>query len=172
MARLARALSFLLCFASCTLLAAAADSNPPAPDQFQVLRDMLDQQSKQIDVLAQEVARLNLLLTSKAEGTEALPAITPAPTVDATAAATTAVAEVDQPAAEVSPTPNPTPSGPVHIVTKGETLTAIARHYKVTVIELMKVNKIVDARKLQIGQILALPPNAKISQSPAPTPQP
>jgi LysM repeat protein len=77
--------------------------------------------------------------------------------------------EVAAPAAETSPTP---PTGPVHVVTKGETLTAIARRYKVTVPELLKVNKITDARKLQIGQMLALPPDAKIPVSPTPSPQP
>ena len=58
-----------------------------------------------------------------------------------------------------------------HEVTKGETLTSIAKHYKVTVGELLKVNKITDVRKLQIGQTLALPPDAKPQESPNPSPE-
>jgi LysM repeat protein len=51
-------------------------------------------------------------------------------------------------------------------------LTSIAKRYKVTVPALLKVNKIADVRKLQIGQTLALPPGAKIPESQSPSPQP
>ena len=48
------------------VLALAADNSaPPAGDDLKVMREMLEQQSKQLDVLAQEVARLNLLLEAK-----------------------------------------------------------------------------------------------------------
>jgi LysM repeat protein len=42
-------------------------------------------------------------------------------------------------------------------VTKGETLTSIAKHYKLTVGDLLKVNKIENDRMLQIGQTLVIP---------------
>jgi len=146
----------------------AQESNAPAGDELKIMRQMLEQQSGQIDVLAQEIARLNLLLEGRAPaaGGPTAPAAEaatqePAP-ADAAPAPAEATAVAGAPAA---------PTGPVHIVTKGETLTAIARHYKVTVPELLKVNKITDVRRLQIGQTLVLPPGAKISATPTPTPQ-
>jgi LysM repeat protein len=145
MVRLARALALLLCFAPVAL------------------------QSKQIDVLAQEVARLNLLLearTPTGAGLAPSPAEASAPNPPPIPTALPAKT------AEPAPPSASAPSGPVHIVTKGETLTAIARHYKVTVPQLLKVNKIADVRKLQIGQTLILPPGAKTPESPTPAPQP
>jgi len=135
----------------CCIAAAAAFPRHAAADEageIKLLRQAIEQQSHQIDVLAQEIARLNQALGSK-ETASAAPA-----------------ADVEAPSTEASTTP----SGPVHIVTKGETLTSIAHHYKVTVAELLKVNKISDVRRLQIGQAVNLPPGAKIQ--PTPTPQP
>jgi LysM repeat protein len=147
--RLVRAPAFLVCCAAgialAALDAAAADDSGQGD-----LRQMIEQQSKQIDVLAQEIARLNLLLEAR------LP---------------TANGLAPSPAETAETAPAPAAGGPVHIVTKGETLTAIAKRYKITVPELLKVNKITDVRKLQIGQTLALPPNAKLPASPAPAPQ-
>jgi LysM repeat protein len=135
-------------------------SSTPSGDELRQMRQMLEQQSRQIDVLAQEIARLNLLLESKYPG------------------AASALAESSDTAAAAPPSAPPkavavdetTPAGPVHIVTRGETLTAIARRYKVTVPEILKMNKITDARRLQIGQTLVLPPNARIPASPTPQP--
>jgi len=165
MVRLARALALLLCCAfGAPLLAqdSSASAAGPAGDELKILHQMLEQQSKQLDVLAQEIARLNLLLEAKiptAPGLAASPAEAPAP------------ASTDSPAIPKALAVEAAPSGgPVHIVTKGETLTAIARRYKVTVPELLKVNKISDVRKLQIGQSLALPPGAKLQESPTPQP--
>ncbi len=173
MPRLARALALLLCLAPAALPAQdAADSNAPAGDDMKILRQMLEQQSKQIDVLAQEVARLNLLLEAR---TPTSAGLAPSP-ADASPIGESSIPKaLPAQAADDAPPSAPekaTPAGPVHIVTKGETLTAIARHYKVTVPELLKVNKIADVRKLQIGQTLALPPGAKASESPSPSPQP
>ena len=175
MVRPARALALLLCCAPCALLAQEGQGNSaqPAGNELRIMRSMLEQQSKQIDVLAQEVARLNLLLESRlptAAGLAPTPADTEAPAPASAPEIPKALPaqQADQPA-EAAP---PTPTGPVHIVTKGETLTVIARHYKVTVPELLKVNKIADVRKLQIGQTLVLPPGAKIPSSPTPSPQP
>jgi LysM repeat protein len=139
-------------------------------DELKEMRQMLEQQSRQLDVLASEIARLNLLLEDRnnggpapAGGLAAANAEAPkaVPAAQAVQAAQAAQAAQDEPA----------PGGPVHIVAKGETLTAIAKRYKVTVPELLKVNKIADVRKLQIGQTLVLPPGAKLPESPTPTPQ-
>jgi LysM repeat protein len=124
---------------------------------------MIEQQSRQLDVLAQEIARLNLLLEAKnpaSPGAESPPAEAAPPVPNETNAPKALPAE-----------PAPPPAGPVHIVAKGETLTAIAKRYKVTVPELLKVNKIADVRRLQIGQTIVLPPGAKLQESPTPASQ-
>jgi len=141
-------------------LLAEAPSAAPAGDELKILRQMLEQQSRQLDVLAQEIARLNLLLEGK---TPASPGVAPSP-AEAPAGADSSIPKAV--AAEAAPSAG----GPVHIVAKGETLTAIAKRYKVTVPDLLKVNKIADVRKLQIGQTLVLPPGAKLPESPTPQP--
>jgi LysM repeat protein len=145
-----------------------------ASDQIAELKETIEEQSKQIDVLAQEIARLNMLLEGK-NGTAMVPPSAP-PSQAGLAASTPAVVTQAAPppkavaanAPSAPATPQPTPSGPVHIVAKGETLTAIAKHYKITLPDLMKVNKIADVRRLQIGQAVFLPPDAKIPDSPTP----
>jgi LysM repeat protein len=59
-------------------------------------------------------------------------------------------------------------------VARGETLTSIAKQYKVGVEELQKFNHIEDGRKLQAGQTIMIPPSPAspaASASPSPTPQ-
>jgi LysM repeat protein len=62
--------------------------------------------------------------------------------------------------------PAPTDSGNAHVVTKGETLTSIAKAHKVGVQELQKFNHIENDRALQIGQTIMLPSGAS---SPSPS---
>jgi LysM repeat protein len=59
----------------------------------------------------------------------------------------------------------------MHTVTRGETLTSIAKMYKVSVDELQKANNIEDGRKLQAGQTIVIPGSLSPapSTSPAPT---
>ncbi len=45
----------------------------------------------------------------------------------------------------------------VHVVKSGETMTSIAKKYGLTPDALLKLNKITDAKKLQLGQTLTLP---------------
>ncbi|PYJ77016.1 MAG: hypothetical protein DME69_11735, partial [Verrucomicrobia bacterium] len=59
-------------------------------------------------------------------------------------------------------------SGNTHTVARGETLTSIAKMYKVSVDELQKANNIEDGRKLQAGQTIVIPS----SPSPAPSASP
>ena len=88
---------------------------------------------------------------------------------------------------ETSPTPvpnaaitssepaHPSPvNGTTHVVARGETLTSIAKQYKVGVEELQKFNHIEDGRKLQAGQTIMIPSasaSPAVSASPSPTPQ-
>jgi len=62
------------------------------------------------------------------------------------------------------------PAGNTHIVARGETLTSIAKLYKVTVDELQNANHIEDGRKLQAGQTIIVPAASPApSSSPSPT---
>lgn len=67
----------------------------------------------------------------------------------------------------VTPAPG---SANAHTVARGETLTAIAKQYKVTVEELQKFNHIEDGRKLQAGQTVQIPPSATPAASATPQP--
>jgi nucleoid-associated protein YgaU len=51
--------------------------------------------------------------------------------------------------------------GVTHIVTQGETLTSIAKRYKVSVNSLVKTNNIAKEGTLQIGQKLTIPSPAR-----------
>lgn len=136
----------------CTQLSFSQNAEKKAAaqkDDLRAIRELIEQQSKQIDALSHQVLRLTQLIEA-AHATQAAP--TPMPALQhpvappETAPAATAVTE----------TATPETAG-IHIVAKGETLTSIAKHYKITVGELLKVNKIENDRKLQIGQTLAIP---------------
>ena len=64
----------------------------------------------------------------------------------------------------------PKARGPEHVVVKGETLTSIAGHYRVTVTSLERVNHITDERKLKVGQKLIIPTSVTPEPQPQPTP--
>lgn len=50
-------------------------------------------------------------------------------------------------------------SGVTYVVKKGDTLSAMASHYGVTVAALKAANHIVDEKKLAVGQTLIIPPH-------------
>jgi len=115
--------------------------------EVKVLRQIVDQQARQIETLTAQVARLN----AKIEGhAEAAPAAT-----DRTTPAAGDNAEFAVPAARAVA---PHPPANVHIVVKGESLEKIAKSHGTTTAELQKFNRITDPKKLQIGQQLLLPP--------------
>ncbi len=80
-----------------------------------------------------------------------------APPLDTYQAAPAAVAPAPAAAVE-TPAPKPVEDGNVYTVASGDTLAAIARKFHVTSQSLLKLNKIDDPKKLQIGQKLKLPP--------------
>ena len=61
-------------------------------------------------------------------------------------------------------------SGNAHVVTKGETLTSIAKANKVGVQELQKFNHIENDRALQIGQTIMIPNAGAASPTASPSP--
>jgi LysM repeat protein len=119
--------------------------------EIRELRQIVEQQSKQIEALTQHVNKLSEALEHQKLGppSPAANAAPETPTPPAPAPATTPPSSVpDAPRAEAVPK---------HTVAKGETLTSIAKLYNITVSELQKVNKIENDRKLQIGQTLTIP---------------
>jgi LysM repeat protein len=144
---------------SVSLCAASAQS--PAPDkaqsseaaQLQALAKKIDEQNAKIDALSQEILKLEQQLSHVRPGVM-IGEGAPAP---ATAAAT------------AGSTSHPAIAGNTHTVTRGETLTSIAKMYKVTVDELQQANHIEDGRKLQAGQSIVIPtPSPATSGSASP----
>jgi LysM repeat protein len=66
--------------------------------------------------------------------------------------------EVKKATTQPKPASVPEGTGATHVVTKGETLSAIAAHYGVTVTALKTTNHIADEKKLAVGQTLNIPP--------------
>jgi LysM repeat protein len=126
-----------------------------APGELITLERKIDELNAKIDALSQHILRLEQQ-TSRT-GT-IIGETTPAPN-----------------AATTTETAHPSPgNGITHVVAKGETLTSIAKQYKVGVEELQKFNHIEDGRKLQAGQTIMIPPpsaSPAASASTSPTPQ-
>ena len=154
-----------ICLATLLLVGAStgfSQSSPkatgPTPeDDIRATRQMMEEQSLKLEALTQQVAKITKMLSD----------------VQAAAPVARPAEESSQPAAVIPEAPQASPamtgSNPVHIVAKGETLTSIARHSKISVADLLKLNKIENDRALQIGQTLVLPA-PKAQETPAPTP--
>ena len=142
----------LICCVSLSCLNAADQKSKSGSKDIEALRQAIEDQSKQIEVLTQQIAHLTEVLEAHGISVGTTSSPSPAPeNSTATASGST------QPASEAPGT---------HTVTKGETLTSIAKHYKITVVDLEKVNKIENDRTLQIGQVLIIP-----TATPSPTPE-
>jgi LysM repeat protein len=117
--------------------------------QLQALSKKIDEQNTKIDLLSQQILKLEQQLTNARPGVM-IGETTPSPTsVAATEPATHGAA------------------GNTHVVARGETLTSIAKMHSVTVSELQKANHIDNDRKLQIGQTLIIPTGSS-ANSPSP----
>ena len=139
----------------------APSPNPAASQtaQLQELTKKIDEQNAKIDMLSQQILKLQLQIGEHRPGVmigEGAP-VTSAPPSTSTATSTS------------SPLASPSPSasnGNGHVVARGETLTSIAKMYNVSVSDLQKFNHIENPLKLQAGQTLQIPP------SPIPSPSP
>jgi LysM repeat protein len=124
----------------------------PSAEEVRALRQLVEKQSRDIDELRLAIEELTKVVQLK-EGAK-LPA-PPHPVAAAPAPVATAEAPSAPP---VEPrVERAEPAGVQHTVAKGETLTSIAKHYNVSIADLHKANKVVDERKLQIGQVLQIP---------------
>jgi lysozyme len=154
---------FATLFSGFSLLSTVSSQTPsPEPSksvdvpQLQALVKKIDEQNAKIDALSQEILKLGQQIAHIRPGVM-VGEITPA---SATPGA---------PAESASHPMN----GNTHTVARGETLTSIAKMYRVTIDELQKANNIEDGRKLQAGQTIVVPtapaPALAPSASPAPS---
>jgi LysM repeat protein len=130
----------------------------PSAEEVRALRQLVEKQSREIDELRLAIEELTKVVQLKEGAKLTTPLASAHP-----AAAAPATAAPEPPPAPTAPAPEPRveraePAGVQHTVAKGETLTSIAKHYNVSIAELHKANKVVDERKLQIGQVLEIPP--------------
>ncbi|HEX8371711.1 MAG TPA: LysM domain-containing protein [Chthoniobacterales bacterium] len=141
--------------------------------QVGALREAVIQQTRQIDALTAEIERLGVAMGQRRPAAAA-PAPAAAATTPAPAPATTgAPATETAPAPAAAATPTPDPNVLQHTVVKGDNLTNLAKKYNTSVEAIQKLNKITDARKMQVGQVLSIPtpaPAAAASPSPAGSP--
>ncbi len=152
---------FATLFSGFSLLSTAPAQTPsPEPSksfelpQLEALAKKIDEQNAKIDALSQEILKLEQQIAHIRPGVM-VGENTPSPTM---------------PIAPAESTSRPM-NGNTHAVARGETLTSIAKMYKVGVDELQKANNIEDGRKLQAGQTIVIPtpPPPEGSASPTPT---
>ena len=141
-------------------LFSTASAQTPAPEplksdapQLEALAKKIDEQNAKIDALSQEILKLEQQISHIRPGVM--------------------IGEKENtpssPAASAESASHPV-SGNTHTVARGETLTSIAKMYKVGIDELQKSNNIEDGRKLQAGQTIVIPTSAPVpSASPAPS---
>jgi LysM repeat protein len=121
--------------------------------QLEALAKKIDEQNAKIDALSQEILKLEQQLSHSRPGVM-IGEASPPPAIGTGAAASA---------------PHSAAGGNTHTVARGETLTSIAKMYKVTVDDLQKANNIEDGRKLQAGQTITIPiTSAAASASPSP----
>jgi LysM repeat protein len=121
--------------------------------QLQELTKKIDEQNAKIDMLSQQILKLQLELTNHRPGVM-IGEITPTSSASSTTSTSTTTTEAADKA----------DNGNSHVVARGETLTSIAKMHGVSVSELQKYNHIDNPLKLQAGQTLLIPP------SPVPSP--
>jgi LysM repeat protein len=128
------------CFSHVSGEPPAASPAGAGDDKLDAIVKKIDEQNHKIDLLSQEILKLEQQLANARPGVligEGAPNYSPSPTS--------------------SESPHALPTGNSHTVARGETLTSIAKVYNVSVTELQKYNHIENDRKLQIGQTLAIP---------------
>ncbi|MEP6671178.1 MAG: LysM peptidoglycan-binding domain-containing protein [Chthoniobacter sp.] len=143
----------------------------PAPDLHD-LWQAVQQQSKQIELLTEQVGKLTRAVEMQKSGEKSADSATkptepteptgPATSIESSKRPTDATAEAAK--GEAVPKAEAVP-GAKHTVAKGETLTSIAKHYNISIADLKTANKIDNERRLQIGQILSVP----TAKTPEPT---
>jgi LysM repeat protein len=133
--------------------ATATQSASAETAQIQELTKKIDEQNAKIDMLSQQILKLQSQLSNQRPGVM----IGEGASSASTPATSTSTSVSPEPSAKAG-------DGNSHIVARGETLTSIARMHNISVSELQKFNHIDNPLKLQAGQTLLIPP------SPIPSP--
>jgi LysM repeat protein len=123
--------------------------------QLQELAKKIDEQNAKIDMLSQQILKLELEITNRRPGVMI---------GEGTPTASTSTSTATSPSTTIIESPAKPPNGNSHVVARGETLTSIAKMYSVSVTDLQKYNHIDNPLKLQAGQTLLIP------SSPIPSP--
>src|SRR4029453_6044462 len=142
-------LGLIFCATFLVGLICVASAQTPAPNspksddtQLEALAKKIDEQNAKIDALSQEILKLEQQIAHMRPGVIVGEGAPPAAS----------------PASAVAAGSPPHPAGAnTHIVARGETLTSIAKMYKVSVEELQNANHIEDGRKLQEGMTKIAP---------------
>ena len=121
--------------------------------QLQELTKKIDEQNAKIDMLSQEILKLQLEVTNRRPGV-----------MIGEGASTGTTSTTTSTSSATPETSAKTGNDNSHTVARGETLTSIAKMYGVSVVDLQKYNHIDNPLKLQAGQTLLIPP------SPIPSP--
>jgi LysM repeat protein len=155
--RLATAILFMM--APISFLAAQEKGGASTQGDLEAIKAELRSQDDRINRLSAEVTRLVETLKEKGILVEKGNAPAPKASLASPSATVPGTVGVDN--------PSPTAVGGVrsHVVAKGETLIQIAKQYGVTVDDIEQLNKITDAKKLQIGQTLKIPGSGSPSPS-------
>ena len=135
--------------------AAATQSAAGQAAQLQELTRKIDEQNAKIDMLSQQILKLQSQLSDQRPGVM-IGEGAPATSTSATSVTSTSTATSESSAKGAN--------GNGHVVARGETLTSIAKMYSISVSDLQKFNHIDNPLKLQAGQTLLIPP------SPIPSP--
>ncbi len=155
------------------LSVAQAAAQDPSPElrELRELRALLEQQSKRLESLQDQLTELRTLVAKEKPTEEARSGTTgtsepvlgenakplPVPAPPGPAQPAPPEGRVAGELLKDIPRAEAAPSSTRHIVVKGETLTSISRHYNVSLSDLQRINKIENDRKLQIGQSLTIP---------------
>jgi LysM repeat protein len=118
-----------------------------------MLAKKLDEQNAKIDMLSQEILKLQQAIGNQRPGVM-IGEGAPSGSTAVTSTSTTPVSESG----------GKSGNGNTHVVSRGETLTSIAHMHNVSVSDLQNFNHIENPTKLQAGQTLLIPP------SPIPSP--
>jgi LysM repeat protein len=139
---LAGAIAFLPSFLSGQTPATSPAKASPETLQLQLLTKKIDEQNAKIDILSQQILKLEQQFSHARPGImigEAEPSRT-------------------KPTDSITPMPRPA-GGSTHTVERGETLTSIGKLYGVSVSDLQRFNHIEDPLKLRAGQTIMIPPS-------------
>ena len=157
--RLATAIAFMM--APISFLTAQEKGGASTQGDLEAIKAELRSQDDRINRLSAEVTRL--VETLKEKGILVEKGNAPAP--KASLASPTPSATVPGTVGVDNPSPTAVGGIRTHVVAKGDTVIQIAKQYGVTVEDIEQLNKITDAKKLQIGQSLKIPGSGSPSPS-------